>query len=381
LTITPTLSHALGTNYAVCTATLTNVCGDAVLYYYYSTQSGAPNKPSSFASGSQGVWTRATSSSSFTISNTSGATKTYYVYAFAACPTTGVSTSISSDSVSITATVSGASITAGTTTYQSNASVSTATAGIAIPAVYSGTTIRNTNGSGTLRYYVSTSSTAPSVGSSLYSSTSSTSITVDAQTGTLADQTRYVHAYVVNTSGTASSISTLPITIKASVEAPSCTHTHAWNSGWMTWRADSTWRNNSVYNLSSLRIVTIANERYDYSYGTYKSGKAMGNIRYGSNVAKDETFIPGSSNISPQTSIEQIGWGNAFTFGFGSYCQISYGGATSGWYLSYCEHDTEISSPTTTYSSSGVQSKYKNSSDFAISTIPLNSTTTVSYNG
>jgi hypothetical protein len=180
--VAPVLSKTMGTNRATYSATLVNVCGDTVLYYYYSTQSGAPEKPSSFAAGSQGSWTRMTTTSSFVISNTSGVSQTYYVYAFAACPTTGVSTSISSDSVTITATVSGASITAGTTTY-TNASTAT----IALPAVYSGTTIRNTSGSGTLHYYVSTSSTAPAVGSSLYSSTSSTSITVGGETGTTAD--------------------------------------------------------------------------------------------------------------------------------------------------------------------------------------------------
>ena len=85
-------------------------------------------------------------------------------------------------------------------------------------------------------------------------------------------------------------------------------------------------------------------------------------------------------------------WGSLARTG-SAWCRLYMDGVWSNWYganigqadFDYHDdhenHDTEISSPTTTYSSSGVPTKYKNSSDFAISTIPLDSTTTVSYNG
>jgi hypothetical protein len=167
------------------------------------------------------------------------------------------------------------------------------------------------------------------------------------------------------------------IFVPASVAAPSCTHTHAWNSGFFQWRSDSTWKNNSVYNLEKMRIVTQGNAEYDWSYGGM----------YCTNIAKDETFVPGTSAIGQNAAIESIGQGGGGTFGFSSFCQITYAGVTSKWYQTYCEHDTEINSPTTNFTSSdSITATYRDNTgdyyvyyNFTISGSVY--TTTTSYNG
>jgi hypothetical protein len=183
--------------------------------------------------------------------------------------------------------------------------------------------------------------------------------------------------------GYSSTTTAKTVSIPASVAAPSSTHTHAWNSWFFQWRADSTWRNNSVYNLEKMRIVTqgrsglVSNAEYDWSYGD----------RNNTNIAKDETFVPGTSAIGQNAAIESIGQGGGGTFGFSSFCQITYAGVTSKWYQTYCEHDTEINSPTTNFTSSdSITATYRyNTGDyyvyynFTISGSVY--TTTTSYNG
>lgn len=155
------------------------------------------------------------------------------------------------------------------------------------------------------------------------------------------------HAYsYVKLRGVMSSIVSKDFVIKASVMAPSCSHIQARNSTVMTWLADSKWKNGASQYLTSLRIITVADGIYEFSYGS----------RAKTNVIMDETFIPYGVTFSYGKEFEQVGRYYLHTFGFSSYCQISYNGVTSGWYVSSCKQDTDVGSPTTSLSSNGVLS-------------------------